>query len=300
MAMTGYSTSEVAKLLGLSASQVRGYVRAGFLSPERGSARPSSRSPSRTSSFSARPAASCRRAWRRGGSARRCGACASSFPTAGRSRPCASPSRGAGSSSPTGRAAGSPSRARSSSTSASPISRRRPLPSCAARSVKPGRTGPEFSADDWYEWGCELEPGSPGEAIAAYRRALALDPAHPDAHVNLGRLLHEAGDAAARRAALRGGSRGAARRRHRGLQPGRGPRGPGANARGPARLPESRPHRPGQRRRALQRRIARREARPAGRGAASPADVPEADAAGIRLPGTCFLPCPCCVPSSPP
>ena len=36
--MKGYSTSEVAKLLGLTPSQVRGYVRAGFLSPERGAA----------------------------------------------------------------------------------------------------------------------------------------------------------------------------------------------------------------------------------------------------------------------
>src|SRR5690349_19661928 len=34
--MTGYSTTEVAKILGLSPAQVRGYVRAGFLSPERG------------------------------------------------------------------------------------------------------------------------------------------------------------------------------------------------------------------------------------------------------------------------
>src|SRR5262245_16971721 len=55
----------------------------------------------------------------------------------------------------------------------------------------------EFSADDWFEWGCELEPGSPGEAMAAYRKALELDPAHASAHVNLGRLLHEAGDPAA-------------------------------------------------------------------------------------------------------
>jgi len=57
--------------------------------------------------------------------------------------------------------------------------------------------GPEFSADDWFEWGCELEPGSPGEAREAYARALAIDPDHADAHVNLGRLLHETGDAAA-------------------------------------------------------------------------------------------------------
>src|SRR5262249_34901530 len=32
----GYSTSEVAKLLGLSPPQIRGYVRAGFVCPERG------------------------------------------------------------------------------------------------------------------------------------------------------------------------------------------------------------------------------------------------------------------------
>ena len=35
--MKGYSTSEVARLLGLSQPQIRGYVRAGFLSPEKGS-----------------------------------------------------------------------------------------------------------------------------------------------------------------------------------------------------------------------------------------------------------------------
>ena len=56
--------------------------------------------------------------------------------------------------------------------------------------------GSELSAEDWYEWGCELERGTPGEAMEAYRRALALDPGHADAHVNLGRLLHESGDAA--------------------------------------------------------------------------------------------------------
>ena len=64
--------------------------------------------------------------------------------------------------------------------------------------------GPEFSADDWFEWACELEPGSPAEAREAYGRALALDPNHADAHVNLGRLLHESGDAAAAEPHYRG------------------------------------------------------------------------------------------------
>jgi tetratricopeptide (TPR) repeat protein len=54
---------------------------------------------------------------------------------------------------------------------------------------------PEFSAEQWFELACELEAESPDEAIAAYRRALALDAAYADAHVNLGRLLHEGGDA---------------------------------------------------------------------------------------------------------
>ena len=52
-----------------------------------------------------------------------------------------------------------------------------------------------LSAQEWYEWGCELEAAAPEEAREAYRRALGLDPSHPDAHVNLGRLLHEGGDA---------------------------------------------------------------------------------------------------------
>jgi tetratricopeptide (TPR) repeat protein len=54
--------------------------------------------------------------------------------------------------------------------------------------------GDDLSADDWYEWGCELEAAAPDEARDAYRRALVLDPRHADAHVNLGRLLHESGD----------------------------------------------------------------------------------------------------------
>jgi len=66
----------------------------------------------------------------------------------------------------------------------------------AFRQAKEERDAP-LTAEQWYEWGCELEAAVPEEAREAYRHALALDPAHADALVNLGRLLHEDGDAAA-------------------------------------------------------------------------------------------------------
>lgn len=49
----------------------------------------------------------------------------------------------------------------------------------------------EDEAERWYELGCELEVTSPEQARDAYERALAIDPHHTDAHVNLGRLMHE-------------------------------------------------------------------------------------------------------------
>ncbi|NNF05241.1 MAG: tetratricopeptide repeat protein [Candidatus Eisenbacteria bacterium] len=48
----------------------------------------------------------------------------------------------------------------------------------------------DMVADDWYEIGCDLETHEPDHAREAYRRALELEPMHPDAHINLGRLLH--------------------------------------------------------------------------------------------------------------
>lgn len=49
------------------------------------------------------------------------------------------------------------------------------------------------SADDWYNAALDLEAVAAAEAVLAYKRALELDPEHPDAHLNLGRLLHEDG-----------------------------------------------------------------------------------------------------------
>lgn len=52
----------------------------------------------------------------------------------------------------------------------------------------------DLDAEDWYELGYELEATAPREAGRAYRRALDMDPTHADAHLNLGRLVHEAGE----------------------------------------------------------------------------------------------------------
>lgn len=54
-----------------------------------------------------------------------------------------------------------------------------------------------LDAEAWFELGSELEAVSPAEAETAYRRALSSDPEHVGAHLNLGRLLHEQGEVAA-------------------------------------------------------------------------------------------------------
>ena len=50
------------------------------------------------------------------------------------------------------------------------------------------------SAEEWHELGCELEVSAPERACEAYQKALDLDPEMAEAHVNLGRLLHVAGE----------------------------------------------------------------------------------------------------------
>jgi tetratricopeptide (TPR) repeat protein len=50
------------------------------------------------------------------------------------------------------------------------------------------------SADDLYQLACSLEDAAPDMARVAYERTLGLDPDRVDAHVNLGRLLHEASE----------------------------------------------------------------------------------------------------------
>ncbi len=67
---------------------------------------------------------------------------------------------------------------------AAPLVRAFPSPRSAA---------PDYGADDWYDLALDLEAHDADQARTAYERALEADPEHPDAHVNLGRLLHERG-----------------------------------------------------------------------------------------------------------
>lgn len=59
--------------------------------------------------------------------------------------------------------------------------------------IGPGEGPPGGRAEEWFVRGLELESTDHAQAVAAYRRALAADPAHLGACVNLGRLLHESG-----------------------------------------------------------------------------------------------------------
>jgi tetratricopeptide (TPR) repeat protein len=49
------------------------------------------------------------------------------------------------------------------------------------------------SGEDWFDRGLAMEGTGPAAAEEAYRQAIDADPAHLSAHLNLGRLLHEAG-----------------------------------------------------------------------------------------------------------
>jgi len=62
---------------------------------------------------------------------------------------------------------------------------------------------PALSAEQWFHLASELEDTSPVEARQAYVQALARDPNFADAHLNLGRLVHEAGDLAGAEARYR-------------------------------------------------------------------------------------------------
>lgn len=190
--MTGYSTEDVARLLGLSAAQIRSYTRAGFLAPARG--------PRGELRFSFQDLVLLRAAK---------GLMAARIPSAGIRRSL----RKLKQQLPRGRALselritaeGEDVVARDGGVAWEPDSgqvvldfsvgalAQRAAPMARRQAALARQADTALDAEGWFELGLELEITSPDEARDAYRRALELDPQHADAHVNLGRLLQEAG-----------------------------------------------------------------------------------------------------------
>jgi DNA-binding transcriptional MerR regulator len=67
----------------------------------------------------------------------------------------------------------------------------------STKSAKPGRKGetrdPAVEAEAWFDLGLREEERDPGKALEAYERCRELDPHHLPALINLGRLHHHAG-----------------------------------------------------------------------------------------------------------
>jgi tetratricopeptide (TPR) repeat protein len=193
--MKAYTTRDVAKLLGLSEAQVRSQARVGYLAPDRG--------PHNAYRFSfqdlvllrtAKALSDARIAPRRIRRALR--ALTRELP-AGRSLSGVRiSSEGDRVVVRDGSAAWNPEsgqllldfRVAELADQAAPVARR--LARRARRSEQP------LTADQWYDLGADLETAAPDDARDAYARAVALDPGHASARVNLGRLLQDAGSLA--------------------------------------------------------------------------------------------------------
>jgi tetratricopeptide (TPR) repeat protein len=64
----------------------------------------------------------------------------------------------------------------------------------AGRNLIEAREANNLDSDEWYNLGLDLEEVDPAKAPEAYARAIELDPSNADAHVNLGRLMQLKGD----------------------------------------------------------------------------------------------------------
>lgn len=190
--MTGYSTREVAEIVGLSARQVRSYARSGLVSPERG--------PRNAYRFGFHDVVVLRtaRQLRDADVAPRKirAALASLREQLPRGRPLTAV---------TISAEGDRVVVRDRETVWEPDTGQvhfdfqvsdlaAEVAPLARRQAEERIAGGQLEADDWFDLGFDLEAVALGRAKDAYRRAIELDPGHAGAHLNLGRLLHEGGE----------------------------------------------------------------------------------------------------------
>ena len=191
--MDGYSAREAARLLGLSEAQLRAWVRAGLVAPERGprgehrfSFRDLVLLKSAKGLASARvPARRVREALARLGAQLPAGTPISAVQVYAEGEELVARSEEATWAPASGQVLfefGAPGEG-AEIAAFTPIHRAPP----------PGPSEEEMGAEDWFLLGADLEAVAPAQARDAYRRALELEPHHADAHFALGRLLAEAG-----------------------------------------------------------------------------------------------------------
>jgi tetratricopeptide (TPR) repeat protein len=202
--MESFTTREVARLLGLSPTQVRSQARAGFLSPERG--------PRNDYRFSFQDLVLLRTARELARAQVRPGKIRNALRDLARQLP---PDRSLSGIRIT--ADGRAVLVHDGPHAWNPESGQLHIEFAGVEASDGG--GPERplavtthgpSANDWFHEALRLETVDPNEANHAYGTALSLDPTFWDAHVNLGRLLQLAGRTLEAiehyRAALRGGT----------------------------------------------------------------------------------------------
>lgn len=203
--MSGYTTQDVAKMIGVSSGRLRAYLRAGVLAPERGE-----RGELR---FSFQDLLLLRKAE---------GLVKQRIPAHRVTRalrmlrdrlpdthPLTGVHLGAEGESVVVHEGGSRWQAESgqmllSFERSDPTSEEAPLAMLRARAPAP--TAGELAAptvEEMYEIGCNVDEADPSQAEASYRQVLMQAPEHADAHINLGRILHERGDLSAAEAHYR-------------------------------------------------------------------------------------------------
>jgi len=200
--MSAYTSREVAKLVGLPVGRVRGFVRSGFLCPERG-ARGEMRFsfPDLVLLRAAKELIEKRIAPRRV----RAALCKlrSDLPTGRPLSALAISAEGGTIVVRDGRRRWQPESGQQLFSFEVSELAEKVAPLAKRRAQEAMDSAVRMGPDDWYELGCEIEASRPEEAREAYRRAVELDPVHADAHTNLGRLLHESGEIAAAEAHYR-------------------------------------------------------------------------------------------------